>query len=43
MPGFKYTYDANQIAAFVAYLKIMPPPAAEPAPARPQGAPRQDN
>ena len=43
MPGFKYTYDANQIAAIAAYLKIMPVPAAAPAPARPQGAPRDDN
>ena len=39
MPGFKYTYDANQIAAIAAYLAIMPAPA----PARPQGAPRDDN
>jgi mono/diheme cytochrome c family protein len=43
MPGFKYTYDPNQIAAIAAYLKIMPVPAAAPAPARPQGAPRDDN
>jgi mono/diheme cytochrome c family protein len=43
MPGFKYTYDANQIAAIAAYLKIMPAPAATPAPAQPQGAPRDDN
>src|SRR5216684_3821466 len=43
MPGFKYTYDASQIAAIAAYLKIMPVPAAAPAPARPQGAPRDDN
>jgi mono/diheme cytochrome c family protein len=43
MPGFKYTYDANQIAAIAAYLAIMPVPAAAPAPARPQGAPRDDN
>ena len=43
MPGFKYTYDANQIAAIAAYLATMPAPAAAPAPARPQGAPREDN
>jgi mono/diheme cytochrome c family protein len=43
MPGFKYTYDPTQIAAIAAYLKIMPVPAAAPAPARPQGAPRDDN
>jgi mono/diheme cytochrome c family protein len=43
MPGFKYTYDPTQIAAIAAYLKIMPVPAATPAPARPQGAPRDDN
>jgi mono/diheme cytochrome c family protein len=44
MPAFKYTYDATQIAAIAAYLKTMPVPAAEPAPARPpQGAPRTDN
>jgi mono/diheme cytochrome c family protein len=48
MPGFKYTYDADQIAAIATYLKIMPVPAATPAPARPQapapqGAPREDN
>jgi mono/diheme cytochrome c family protein len=43
MPGFKYTYDANQIAAIAAYLAIMPVPAVAPAPAAPQGAPRDDN
>jgi mono/diheme cytochrome c family protein len=48
MPGFKYTYDADQIAAIATYLKIMPVPAATAAPARPQapapqGAPREDN
>jgi mono/diheme cytochrome c family protein len=43
MPGFKYTYDPSQIAAIAAYLAIMPVPAAAPAPARPQGAPRDDN
>ena len=49
MPGFKFTYDATQIAAIAAYLKTMPAaaaaptPAAAPAPARPQGAPRNDN
>jgi mono/diheme cytochrome c family protein len=43
MPGFKYTYDADQIAAIAAYLAIMPVPAAAPAPAGPQGAPRDDN
>jgi len=43
MPGFKYTYDVSQIAAIVAYLAIMPVPAAVPAPARPQAAPRDDN
>src|SRR6202163_5139063 len=32
MPGFKYTYDATQIAAIAAYLRIMPVPAAAPAP-----------
>ena len=25
MPGFKYTYNPDQIAAIVAYLKTMPP------------------
>jgi mono/diheme cytochrome c family protein len=25
MPGFKYTYNADQIAAIAAYLKTMPP------------------
>jgi mono/diheme cytochrome c family protein len=43
MPGFKYTYDAGQIAAIAAYLAIMPVPAAMAAPAAPQGAPRDDN
>ncbi len=43
MPGFKYTYDASQIAAIADYLAIMPVPVAAPAPARPQGAPRDDN
>ena len=43
MPGFRYTYDVTQIAAVAAYLKTMPVPAADPAPAKPQGAPRQDN
>ena len=43
MPGFKYTYDATQIAAIAAYLKTMPVAAAEPAPVKPQGAPREDN
>jgi mono/diheme cytochrome c family protein len=43
MPGFKYTYDPAQIAAIAAYLKIMPVSAAAPAPARPQGTPRDDN
>ncbi len=43
MPGFKYTYDASQIAAIAAYLAIMPVPAVAPAPAGPQGAPRDDN
>jgi mono/diheme cytochrome c family protein len=43
MPGFKYTYDATQIAAIAAYLMTMPVPAAAPAPAVPQGAPRNDN
>jgi mono/diheme cytochrome c family protein len=43
MPGFKYTYDPTQIAAIAAYLEIMPAPAAAPAAARPQGAPRDDN
>jgi mono/diheme cytochrome c family protein len=43
MPGFRFTYDANQIAAIAAYLAIMPVPAATPAPAPPQGAPRDDN
>ena len=43
MPGFKYTYDATQIAAIAAYLQIMPVPPAEPAPVKPQGAPRNDN
>src|SRR6202051_185682 len=37
LPGFKYTYDANQIAAIAAYLAIMPVAAVTPAPARPQG------
>ena len=43
MPGFKHHFDQTQIAAIAAYLKIMPVPAAAPAPARPQGAPRDDN
>lgn len=43
MPGFKYTYDAGQIAAIADYLALMPVPAAAPAPAPPQGAPRNDN
>jgi mono/diheme cytochrome c family protein len=43
MPGFKYTYDAGQIAAIADYLALMPVPAAAPAAARPQGAPRDDN
>jgi mono/diheme cytochrome c family protein len=43
MPGFKYTYDADQIAAIADYLALMPVPAAAPAPVRPQGAPRDDN
>jgi mono/diheme cytochrome c family protein len=43
MPGFKYTYDADQIAAIAAYLQLMPVPAAAPTPARPQAPPRQDN
>ncbi len=44
MPGFKYTYDATQIAAIAAYLKIMPVPPPEAAPARQGGAPaREDN
>ena len=44
MPGFKYTYNPDQIAAIAAYLKTMPPgtqdlptawiPARTPAPAR---------
>jgi len=42
MPGLKYTYDPNQIAAIAAYLKTMPVPAAAPA-AAPQGAVRDDN
>ena len=25
MPGFKYTYNADQIAAFAAYVKTLPP------------------
>ena len=34
MPGFKYQYDAPQIAAIAAYLKTVPVPAPEaPAPA----------
>jgi mono/diheme cytochrome c family protein len=43
MPGFKYTYDATQIAAIAAYLKIMPVPPPEAAPPGAAGAPRQDN
>ena len=43
MPGFKYTYDPAQIAAIAAYLEIMPVPAADPAPAKPQGAPQRDD
>jgi mono/diheme cytochrome c family protein len=44
MPGFKYTYDASQIAAIAAYLQLMPVAAAAPsAPARPQAPPREDN
>ncbi|MCL2429450.1 MAG: cytochrome c [Alphaproteobacteria bacterium] len=44
MPGFKYTYDATQIAAIAAYLKVMPEPPPDAAPARQGGAPaRADN
>ena len=43
MPGFKYTYDQNQIAAIAAYLKIMPVPPPDAAPARPQNAPARDD
>src|SRR5438552_216222 len=38
MPGFKYTYSADQIAAIAAYVKILPPgnqAASIPPPARP--------
>src|ERR1700683_5455932 len=43
MPGFKYTYDPTQIAAIAAYLQLMPVPAPDPAPARPQGVPQRDD
>ena len=43
MPGFKYTYDPTQIAAIASYLMIMPVPAADPTPAKPQGAPQRDD
>jgi mono/diheme cytochrome c family protein len=43
MPGFKYTYDPTQIAAIAAYLQLMPVPAADPAPVKPQGAPQRDD
>lgn len=43
MPGFKYTYDADQIAAIAAYLKTMPAPAAAAAAEPSPGAPRNDN
>jgi mono/diheme cytochrome c family protein len=43
MPGFKYTYDPTQIAAIAAYLQLMPVPAADPAPAKPQNAPQRDD
>src|ERR1700730_17024405 len=32
MPGSKYPYDSAQIAAIASYVKLIPPPAAEPAP-----------
>ena len=35
MPGFKYTFTQDQIAAIAAYLKTVPPPAAA-APAAPK-------
>lgn len=38
MPGFKYTFTQDQIAAIAAYLKTVPPPAAAaPAPAKREG------
>ena len=43
MPGFKFTYDPTQIAAIAAYLQLMPVPAADPAPAKPQGVPQRDD
>jgi mono/diheme cytochrome c family protein len=40
MPGFKYTYNPDQIAAIAAYLKTMPPGTQEvAAPAAPARAP----
>jgi mono/diheme cytochrome c family protein len=43
MPGFKYTYNSDQIAAIAAYLKIMPPGTQEvPAAKTATPPPRQD-
>jgi mono/diheme cytochrome c family protein len=40
MPGFKYTYNPDQIAAIAAYLKTMPPGTQEvAAPGTPARAP----
>ncbi len=33
MPGFKYFFKPEQIAAITSYLKVLPPPPAPPAPA----------
>jgi mono/diheme cytochrome c family protein len=40
MPGFKYQFTPDQIAAIAAYLITLPPPAATSAPA---AAPRREN
>jgi mono/diheme cytochrome c family protein len=42
MPGFKYTYSPDQIAAIAGYLETVAGPEAAPAPAVPQRLPVQD-
>jgi mono/diheme cytochrome c family protein len=37
MPGFRYTYDARQIAAIVEYLKTLPEPPQAEAPKKARG------
>ena len=38
-----FTPDPTQIAAIAAYLEIMPVPAPDPTPAKPQNAPQRDD